>query len=343
MSKQSLPKMWFRASHGTYFVTTGGKQVNLGSDEQAAIRKYGQILAGATSHLPKDDITFVNLVKEHFHNEDFKSEKTKDAYRNTMWVINAWFPQQLLAEDVRAFAVTKWLDRQDLGPAAYNKRVSHVLRVLNWGVAMGYISTNPVSGIKKKQENIREDFIPPELLLEFVEAIPNQEGRFLARFMLETGARVREVRFLTWEDYDPKRRCFTLLRENSKGKKKKRVIFCSQVAHDIVTHMRTLNDNVYLFVNTRGTQWTPQSMKNMFDRAATTIGLDFKVCGTVLRHSFAHHRLTQGQDVATVSKLLGHSSTDMVYKIYGHLDKGSLMEKAADAVKLGDERCKNLC
>ena len=44
-----------------------------------------------------------------------------------------------------------------------------------------------------------------------------------------------------------------------------------------------------------------------------------KLCATVLRHSFAHHRLVNGQDALTVAELLGHKGTDMLAKRYGKI------------------------
>jgi integrase len=53
---------------------------------------------------------------------------------------------------------------------------------------------------------------------------------------------------------------------------------------------------------------------------------------THLRHSFAHHRLSSGQDALTVSKLMGHVDTRMLATRYGHLDANTqFMLDAANA------------
>lgn len=39
------------------------------------------------------------------------------------------------------------------------------------------------------------------------------------------------------------------------------------------------------------------------------------------RHSFATSALERGVGVAQVAELLGHTSTDMVMRVYGHLDQ----------------------
>lgn len=40
-----------------------------------------------------------------------------------------------------------------------------------------------------------------------------------------------------------------------------------------------------------------------------------------LRHTFASQLIDQGFDIIFVSKQLGHSSTDVTWKVYGHLCK----------------------
>ena len=54
---------------------------------------------------------------------------------------------------------------------------------------------------------------------------------------------------------------------------------------------------------------------------------------TTLRHSFAHHRLTSGQDSLTVSKLLGHVDSRMLSSRYSHLEANAeYMSAAANQV-----------
>lgn len=332
--KAKLPSLWYRAERKVWFVTIGGKQINLGAEEQLAIRKYAQILARDLGELTETDITLHNLVKEFFHNrENFKSEATKDGYRKIMWAVLDFYNEPLLAKDLKPWAVGEWL--RSIGvdtPANYNKHIAQVSRIFNWGVKMGYLSANPIKGMPRQEEKPKEDFIPSDKFTLFLYAIPTTLTRDLARFMLETGCRVREVRILEAKHWDAQRKCFTLPIEDSKGKKKSRVIFCSDVAAKLVKENWTASGPI--FRNTKGQPWTAQSIKKNFGRAATAIGLDFKMSGTILRHSFAHHRLQSGQDVGTVSKLMGHSTTDCVMKIYGHLMDGDILPNAANAVKI---------
>jgi integrase len=326
--------MWLRDGRGWY-VTLNGEQIPLGPTSDVAKRNYTALLAERLGVKSSTGITLRELAEQFRLNYEYGSEATKESYRKTIRSIHGWFSASFVAEELVPYVVHKWLDETGPdGPAGVRKRISEVVRILNWGVEQGYLKTNPIAGIKKPKLQPREHFIPPDRLREFIQAIPHQPGKDLATFMLETGCRVAEVRILTRIDYDAKNNRFVLYREDSKGKRRKRVIFLSQKAKTLIGHWLHHFPTGPLFRNTHGTPWTAQNIGKTFDAAGKKIGLNFKVCGTVLRHSYTYNRLLAGQDVATVSKLLGHSTTDMVMTVYGHMCDGPLLEKAADAVAI---------
>lgn len=70
---------------------------------------------------------------------------------------------------------------------------------------------------------------------------------------------------------------------------------------------------------------TEERFGRVFKRIVGDAGLPFeatdpfKVTFHTLRHTFASWLIMGGVDLFTVSKLMGHSSIDMVNRIYGHL------------------------
>ncbi|TWT86640.1 site-specific tyrosine recombinase XerC [Pseudobythopirellula maris] len=85
-----------------------------------------------------------------------------------------------------------------------------------------------------------------------------------------------------------------------------------------------------LFRNPRGIPWSRISVRLCFRRLKEKLGMP-KLCATTLRHSFAHHRLTSGQDALTVAKLMGHVDTRMLATRYVHLDANpEFMQNAAN-------------
>jgi integrase/recombinase XerD len=71
-----------------------------------------------------------------------------------------------------------------------------------------------------------------------------------------------------------------------------------------------------LFLNMRGERLTRQGFWQIIQGYAEKVGLGKKVTPRSLRHSFAIHRLKNGEDLHTMQELLGHAhiSTTKIYK-----------------------------
>jgi integrase len=83
-----------------------------------------------------------------------------------------------------------------------------------------------------------------------------------------------------------------------------------------------------LFLNRRGRPWNRNSIRCRFRRLKRELKMP-GLTATTLRHSYAHWRLTLGQDSLTVSKLLGHVDTTMLARRYGHVEQNSEYMKAS--------------
>lgn len=69
--------------------------------------------------------------------------------------------------------------------------------------------------------------------------------------------------------------------------------------------VRPTTDSPFLFIGQRGDPLQEQAVQNLVHKYATRAGLE-GVTPHTLRHSFAKHLLDAGEDLATVSRLLGH-------------------------------------
>jgi integrase len=86
-----------------------------------------------------------------------------------------------------------------------------------------------------------------------------------------------------------------------------------------------------LFRTSKGIAWDRNSLRCRFRKLKEIMGMP-KLCATTLRHSFAHYRLTQKQDSLTVSKLLGHTSGQMLATRYGHLEDSDFLASEASRI-----------
>ena len=81
------------------------------------------------------------------------------------------------------------------------------------------------------------------------------------------------------------------------------------------TQLLRNQDDPALFLNHRGQRLTRQGSWLIIKRYVAEVGIDANVTPHTLRHSFAAHKLSHGQSLQDVQKLLGHAniSTTQVY------------------------------
>ena len=60
-----FPKPWFRPSRGLWFVTIHGKQINLGTDKEAAFYKYKALLTSPAEQTPPPSDCVLAVVEKY--------------------------------------------------------------------------------------------------------------------------------------------------------------------------------------------------------------------------------------------------------------------------------------
>src|SRR5690606_35712005 len=78
-----------------------------------------------------------------------------------------------------------------------------------------------------------------------------------------------------------------------------------------------------LFLNSRGKPWTSNAIRCQMRFLRDKLDLPSGVCAYAFRHTFTTDALESGIDTSTVAALLGHTSTAMIDRHYGHLDQRS--------------------
>lgn len=76
-----------------------------------------------------------------------------------------------------------------------------------------------------------------------------------------------------------------------------------------------------LFVNDNGEPWKKDSVDQRMRRIRKRLDLPPATVVYAYRHGFATDALLSGVSIATVAQLLEHTSTQMVSRVYGHLDQ----------------------
>ena len=226
------------------------------------------------------------------------------------------------------------------------------------GVLQKSVLFNPAVGVALPASDFRGETVlkfyePEEVAKLYAVAIqeykPGTKSYRLAPFVildLNTGLRVGELIGLKWEDIDFKRRVLRVRRnsvvvkdrsENSERKyirieqnstKTKAGIREVYLNDDAIIALQKLLPLTGKFDYVLSTQdGHPVSFANldsMFRKMVRAAGLpDDKQYGVhSLRHTFASLLFASGEDVKTVSALLGHADTTITYNTYIHLIDG---------------------
>jgi integrase len=349
-----IPKPFFRTQTKSYYVTINNRQISLGKDKRKAEAEYMRILRERGLGITSDTITAHDLIDEFWKWYIVNNRQTTTIPRGPIKdSLRKFLPATLLAADVRPYLITNWIASQKgaKAPDTIRTRIAFAQRIWNWGSRQGFIQSSPLRDMEKPQQRARQDFVPPCLFLDVLSLAKTQELKDVITFALDTGLRAEELYKLEARHFDAAGERFILEIENSKGRRRSRVIYCPPTAMRIAKHLVERHPEGSIFCTSeggvggykglrgKGRPWNKDNLNRELRKIRDELNKNRRdpirsVCIRALRHSYAHYRLTQGQDAATVAKLMGHSSTRMVYERYGHMEAGNMLSEAAKAVSL---------
>jgi integrase len=156
--------------------------------------------------------------------------------------------------------------------------------------------------------------------------------RRLVRGALETGARYGELCAFTVQDFDAKAGTIAVLQ--SKSDKPRNIILTADGVKFFrgITKGRAAGET--LFQRDDGEAWLASWQKDPIAEASEAAKIKPAINFHALRHTWASHAVMNGVPLMVVAKNLGHSTTRMVEKHYGHLAPSFV----ADAIRAGAPR-----
>lgn len=328
-----LPAPWYRKDKQAYYVQFNGKQIRLGKTKAEASRRYRDLLQERGLNPDNHQETAHAIVDKYLEwgNQNL-APSTMETRRLLAASFRSFIAPGMRAVDVKPYQVEQWASgKKGLSPTTINSRMTMIGGIWSWAFRQGLISINPLIHMRKPSPMIREEFVSVEMLPKILGAAKSQQARDLINFLADTGARATEVFKFTAAHYEKKNKRLSLPIVDSKGRRRRRVVYLGPVSVEIVERLISEHPAGKIFRSPSGSAWHKDSARQMFKKIANDLGLD-SLCATQFRHGFAHHRISQGQDIALVAKLMGHADTNQIYKRYGHLAEGSILSTAVQAV-----------
>lgn len=341
-------KVWYRADIGWWMITLGGEKTRLvqgpnddhhrelAEEKYVELRKLRRLTPDAVNARTADIAeAFLKHSRLHF---------AADTHR-----VNKYYVQILaescgliLARDIKPHHIQRMIDeRVDPGrerkpkerawgeTTIYNARKA-AYRVFSWAAEQKLLPENPLAGMKRPKPRPRQRAITEA---EFKQLYDNAGGPLkdllLALYM--TGARPKEVRDLKWEHVREDR---WVLPEHKTAKStgRPRVIFLNDDMKAVMARLRG-NGHEYVFLNTEDQPWTRNALRLQVWRIKTKLKMPKDVCAYLCRHGFGTRAILSGVSGPTLAELMGHTSQDMISKVYVHLaDQHQHLQRAVNSI-----------
>jgi integrase len=161
-----------------------------------------------------------------------------------------------------------------------------------------------------------------------------REFKILLFALRMTGCRPKEARTLTWDQVLEDR--WVLTQHKTAGKTgKPRIIYLVPSIRKLMSVLRRESTQTHVFSNRHGQPWTRNAIRLRIERLKKKLKLPGDLCAYHARHAFGTGAVLNGVDVLSVAALMGHTSLEMVNRVYVHLagEHQHLHQAAAQATQ----------
>ncbi len=243
--------------------------------------------------------------------------------------------RQLLTEissnDLRRIQA-KVLEKGKRTPQTINRYFAGLRRIINLAIAEGYLSANPVKGVKFSPEPTGRLRFLSEAEISRLREVMAPEHWSIVAFALETGLRLTEQFNARWDCADLERGILTI--PLSKSGRTRHVVLSEQ-ALVILRGLSSWLHSPYVFPSPLNAA-QPMQGRNFVVKVYEPALKQARIEGATwhtLRHTFASRAVMAGVDIRTVQELMGHSTVTMTMR-YAHLSPAHL-KAAVNKASLG--------
>ena len=215
-----------------------------------------------------------------------------------------------------------------IGAASMNRMLDYLRPMLNDAVKLNYLARNPLVGLERLKVPKRNlSYWLPEQVRQFLEC--NQDDPYypLYAFVLNTGLRKGELLGLCWDKVDRERKMVEIARTWVRSEPKEttktgvtRHVPLNNSALEILEDLaQKKKHSRFVFAVKDGALPYHSSLSSrFFKRAIARAGVP-EIRFHDLRTTYASNFVMAGGDIFALSKILGHTSVEMIAKKYADL------------------------
>lgn len=268
-------KPFYRESRRLWYVQLDGRQINLGSDEKEAWRRYHEMMADRGQEVPVApvDTSLAVVILDQFLEwvERRKSQRTYEWYKRHLLNFSDAIPHTLAVDQLKPHHVTAICDKRDWSPTTKHGFCRAVQRAFRWAARQGLIARTPIADVEKPEPQDREVVIAPD---QYEQILGMVKGGFRELLMMawESGMRPQEIRVIEARHIDRDNGRIILPRKEAKGKKLPRVIYLTDEAMEIANRQVEAWPTGPIFRNSDGKPWTRYAINCAFIRLQIAFG-----------------------------------------------------------------------
>lgn len=342
--KPRIPKPWPRKDRNNdWYVTIKQKQHYLApadASPEEVQRALAVLIMDANVERKGDDAEVVAILGR------FLQHVEKDQGANTFYIrrrdlrsfitfLRDRNELHLAVSELQPYHITQWFnDHPKWGGSTKRIVIGSLMSGLNWAVAEGYISRNPLQGRVKRpprRSRGREVYIDEETYKEWLGWCRHPAQKYILMALCRTGCRPEEVISLgqvTGTGLDENLQSWVVSCKRTKANPDGlRVVPIDSLILDLTRMLRQRHPRGHIFRNCRGTPWTVHLVGQMFRRFRLWSALLHperasyyaKLIPYGCRHTWATNRLLEGESDTLVARHLGHHSTAILHQHYNHV------------------------